>query len=237
VRTFPETAPRLAPSAVGFDHNKVIATAARAKLRPLGFKQRGRSRTWLADHGWWLAVVEFQASQWSRGSYLNVGAMWLWQPVPQSSPYPDVYRRIDEAGYVEASDEENFTQAGSQLAEIAAREAQRLRGAVSDDAAALALILDSDPGAAVRHPDLHAGITAGRLGRWDEAEQQLAVFVRRAARHEASYPDADVSMLSAQRTAVEKLCPLIGTDDFSHTVSKWIAKQREWLRLPEGQAQ
>jgi hypothetical protein len=33
---------------------------------------------WLDDHTWWLVVVEFQPSSWSQGSYLNVGAMWLW---------------------------------------------------------------------------------------------------------------------------------------------------------------
>jgi hypothetical protein len=40
--------------------------------------QKGRSGIWLADQGWWLIVVEFQPSTWSRGSHLNVGCMWLW---------------------------------------------------------------------------------------------------------------------------------------------------------------
>jgi hypothetical protein len=43
-------------------------------LTPLGLTQRGRSRLWLDDHGWWLIVVEFQPSAWSRGSHLNVSA-------------------------------------------------------------------------------------------------------------------------------------------------------------------
>jgi hypothetical protein len=53
-------------------HDRIIADAAKAALGPLGFKRKGRSRTWLADHGWWLTVVEFQPSAWSKGSYLNV---------------------------------------------------------------------------------------------------------------------------------------------------------------------
>jgi hypothetical protein len=62
------------------DHNKVLGAAARDALGPLGLTQKGRSRTWLDDHGWYVVVVEFQPSAWSKGSYLNVAAMWLWKP-------------------------------------------------------------------------------------------------------------------------------------------------------------
>src|SRR5256885_11111558 len=55
-------------------HSKLITAAAREILRPLGLFQKGRSRVWLDDQGWWLGVVEFQPSDWSKGSYLNVGA-------------------------------------------------------------------------------------------------------------------------------------------------------------------
>src|SRR5687767_9047301 len=47
-------------------------------LSPIGCVRKGRSRTWLDDHGWWVAVAEFQPSGWSKGSYLNVGACFLW---------------------------------------------------------------------------------------------------------------------------------------------------------------
>src|ERR1700761_427171 len=59
-------------------HSRLINVAARTILRPLGCVQKGRSRTWLDDQSWWVGVVEFQPSGWARGSYLNVGACWLW---------------------------------------------------------------------------------------------------------------------------------------------------------------
>src|SRR5215469_1402855 len=59
-------------------HTQLLTLAAKRVLRPFGLIQKGRSHTWLADQGWWLAVIEFQPSGWSRGSYLNVGCMWLW---------------------------------------------------------------------------------------------------------------------------------------------------------------
>ena len=62
------------------EHSKLLTLAARKHLAPLGCKQQGRSRFWFDDHGWWAATVEFQPSSWSKGSYLNVGAMWFWHP-------------------------------------------------------------------------------------------------------------------------------------------------------------
>jgi hypothetical protein len=63
------------------DVSTVIAEVAKQILAPLGVKRKGRSRTWLDDHGWWLGIVEFQPSRWGAGSYLNVGPMFLWQPI------------------------------------------------------------------------------------------------------------------------------------------------------------
>jgi hypothetical protein len=59
------------------DPGKIIARAARNFLKPHGYCQKGRSRTWIQDHGFWTIVVEFQPDR-SKGSYLNVGVCWLW---------------------------------------------------------------------------------------------------------------------------------------------------------------
>lgn len=59
--------------------SRLVASAARERLRPLGLNQRGRSRIWIDDLGWWLGIVEFPSPTWSQGSGLTVGVMWLWQ--------------------------------------------------------------------------------------------------------------------------------------------------------------
>jgi hypothetical protein len=59
-------------------HTKIIAAAAKDELAPLGFRQQGRSRLWLADHGSWLNVIEFTPSRWSKSVSLMNGAHWLW---------------------------------------------------------------------------------------------------------------------------------------------------------------
>ena len=60
-------------------HSRLLRVAARNVLQPIGMVQKGRSRIWLQDHGWWVCIVEFQPSSWSRGSRLNVGCLWLWR--------------------------------------------------------------------------------------------------------------------------------------------------------------
>jgi hypothetical protein len=57
--------------------NRLIEVAAQDRLRPLGLVRKGRSRLWYDDRGWSLILVEFQTGR-NLGSYLNVGAMWLW---------------------------------------------------------------------------------------------------------------------------------------------------------------
>ncbi len=102
-------------------HSRLIIAAAREALKPLGLAQKGRSRTWLDDRGWWVGVVEFQASDYTRGSYLNVRPNWLWNPKP--------YLSFDFAGssdvirgkpFIEFSDEDQFRAEAAGLATLAA---------------------------------------------------------------------------------------------------------------------
>lgn len=60
------------------DHNKLIKQAVNAALKPYGLFQKGSSRVWIEDNGWYLTVVEFQPSAWEKGTYLNVSVHFLW---------------------------------------------------------------------------------------------------------------------------------------------------------------
>jgi len=59
-----------------------------------------------------MAVVEFQPSDWSRGSYLNVGCMWLWN-IKQHISF-DVGYRVN--GFFRYENEEQFGHAAEKLA-------------------------------------------------------------------------------------------------------------------------
>ena len=59
-------------------HNKVITKAADQTLKPLGLFKKGQSRVWIDDNFWFLIIVEFQPSGYSKGSHLNVAIHFLW---------------------------------------------------------------------------------------------------------------------------------------------------------------
>lgn len=60
------------------DHNRILKKIANEILKPNGLFQKGTSRVWIDDNGWFLIIVEFQPSAWSKGAYLNVGIHYLW---------------------------------------------------------------------------------------------------------------------------------------------------------------
>jgi hypothetical protein len=100
------------------DHNTEIAAAAKSVLAPLGCVRKGRSRIWLDDHGWWVGVVEFQPSGWSKGSYLNVAASYLWKPAFMQSVLSfDVL--IGPKPWYDAIEGESFMEKAMALASIA----------------------------------------------------------------------------------------------------------------------
>ena len=156
-------------------HDKIIANAAKATLRPLGFQRKGQSRLWFFDHSWWLAVVEFQPSSWSKGSYLNVAAHWLWMDVAPISF--DFGGRLE--GFEEYASDEQFAVAVARLAEKAADEARRLATIFSSLPDAAEILLEqarTEARQAPAHPGwmvYNAGVAAGLAGRNDEAAEMF----------------------------------------------------------------
>lgn len=70
-----------------------------------------------------MIAVEFQPSSWSRGSYLNVGCMWLWNVQPFISF--DLGYRVEEFYHFESA--EQFGPIAEKLARRAAKEVIRYR--------------------------------------------------------------------------------------------------------------
>ncbi|MFD9747887.1 hypothetical protein ACFWX5_30735 [[Kitasatospora] papulosa] len=101
---------------------RIITSAARDSLNPLGLAQRGRSRLWIDDHGWWLGVVEFTPPRMA-GSGLYVGAMWLWHDVDHLAFHVDATRVGSELFRTEAQ----FTPLALELSRQAAANVTALR--------------------------------------------------------------------------------------------------------------
>jgi hypothetical protein len=137
-------------------HSKLIELAARRHLTPMGIQRRGRSRIWIDDRRWYVIVVEFQPSSFSKGSYLNVGAHFLWRASGQ--PSFDLGYRLH--GFVAFESESQFAPEADRLAAAAAIEVERLRTQLVGVQAVTTLI----PSEAGGWPPYHRAIAFGLSG-------------------------------------------------------------------------
>lgn len=202
-------------------HDRIIADAAKIALGSLGFRRKGRSRTWLADHSWWLIVVEFQPSAWSKGSYLNVAAHWLWSETGHLSF--DFGGRIAE--FEEYLSDEQFAVSASGLAVRAACEAQRLARTFTSPSATADVLLEVEKTTpASRHvgwTTYHAGVAAALDGRSAKAAEMFGRIIS------SSPPPGSILHPAAERAMRLMREPV----DFRREINSLVVRQRDALRL------
>jgi hypothetical protein len=185
-------------------HSALLATAARSVLAPLGIVQKGRSRVWLDDRGWWLGVVEFQPSSWSKGSYVNVAAMWLWHEQDNLSfDYGDRVERF--ANY---SSDVQFESEAQMLAESAKRRIQEHRVTFKCPAD-VARVMSERP--RTEWNSFHTAVAYGCAGDVERARWWFAHLAQSRAEfdwhrrllHRARELDGMLSNLTEFRAAIE----------------------------------
>lgn len=206
--------------AVSRSHDKLIADAAKKALEPLGLRRKGRSRLWLGDRGWWLAVVEFQPSGFNKGSYLNVAAHWLWSGQSQISF--DLGCGLDGAsrigGFEVCVPDEPFEEAATRLAEVAADGIRELTTRLPSVDAAADLLLSRAATSPLHGgwPTFHAGVAAGLAERGREAAAMFRTL-------------SDLRLAGPAAKYIELLSDF---DRFKSLARSLIASEREALRLP-----
>jgi hypothetical protein len=199
------------------EHGRLITAAAKRVLAPLTLKQKGRSRLWRADQRFWIINVEFQPSGWSRGSYLNVGAVWLWLGFLVEHRLYDYGDRIN--GFIQFEDAAQFAPLVDTLAHEAAAEVTRLRTKFQSlGATARELIVEA--------PDkswllFHAAVAAGLVGDIPKARDLL----KRLEEH-PRVPERE-KVLGAQLGEL-----LADPDEFRSHVLRSIAESRATCGLP-----
>ena len=105
-------------------HSKIIKQVCKEILIPLGFFQKGTSRLYLDDNDYFFTVVEFQPSNWDRGTYLNIGLTFLWDYNQSDVLYFAFSRQIASryGKFVEYKNETQFRNEIINLANIAKEE-------------------------------------------------------------------------------------------------------------------
>lgn len=199
--------------------SRLAAAAAGNRLRPLGLRQRGQSRLWLDDHGWWLGLVEFPSPRWSQGSGLHVGAMWLWQDLDHFAF--NVSERL--SGAEDYRSDEQFSPVADELALCGQNHVQKLRAQFSD-LESVASYLAAQP---VRRGWLwepwNAGVAAVLVGDVSLARQRFAAVLD----EEPIAPWMD----AAQQTARALVAMVRDRDAVRAWALSSIASCRQKLRL------
>ena len=200
-------------------HSKLLTQAARVHLRPLGCVQKGRSRTWLDDRSWFVTVVEFQPSGWSKGAHLNVGAHFLWSWSGHLS-FDLGYRIEDFVRYVSDA---QFAPQADRLASRAAAAVLSLRAELRTPSAVAGLI---HPRSGVTSwEEFHQAVSQG-LG--DQVSAAQGMF-RRMAQPFAGDPAWLVDLRRRSREFAELVVEPLA---FRAEVDRLIATQRAALDLP-----
>jgi hypothetical protein len=212
----------------------VITAAARRSLPALGVVQKGRSRLWFADHGWWLINIEFQPSGFSKGSYLNVGAQWLWQPT-SAHAFMVGYRAGQFSGY---DSDEQFAPIAVQLAQSAVDEVVKYQSLFPDVHAVAEFYRAEERATARSRRDprntdpyplspagmYHIAVALGLCGKAEESARWFDAFV--------SVRDSRPWFISEQHEAERLQALLADQSAFRQAVETTIVATRVALRLP-----
>jgi hypothetical protein len=198
-------------------HSQLLTRAARGILLPMGLTQKGRSRVWLDDHDWWVCVVEFQPSSWSRGSYLNVGCMWLW--------HVKDFVSFDEGSRVESfsqfEEEAQFQLEAERLATKAADEVSRYRELFPDIKAVADFYIRKPP--VIFWPSFHAAVACAAAGQVKEAE--------RFFKNVTDFDDKRDWVVAAQAEAVALMSIASRPDEFRAVLVERVQRTRALQRL------
>lgn len=197
---------------------QLVMIAAREALHPLGVRQRGRSRVWLDDRGWWLGVIEFCAGS-SEGTFLNIGGMWLWQP--------GGHLRFDFGGRVGGFERfVNPDQFAEDMRGVAGRAAAIVgenRERFSDIRTTADCLLAQELRRGCFWDNFHAAIAAALVGDVVESGRRFAAV-------SAEDPVAPW-MNEAQRTARDLGDLAADTDAFRRWAATAVARSRDQLKL------
>jgi hypothetical protein len=200
-------------------HTKLIQAAARNHLRQLGVFQKGRSRIWLDDRGWFLTIVEFQPSGHSKGTFLNVGAHFLWH---ESGVLTfDLGHRVE--GFTAFESSEQFKPEAERLASRAAEEVRGMRRRLASPGRVAAELM--------QRPELdlwarfHAAVSLAISGNGVGAVQALGEL--------AEMDPEGVAWRRDLQTRCVALTGIAGdADRFRREMSVVIGRERRALRLP-----
>lgn len=139
------------------EHSKIIIKVAKQIFKPHGLEQKGQSRTWYDDQGFYTTVIEFQPHKWNHGAFLNVGINFHWY-VQEYISFDIGYR---ETGFEKFETAKEFTSRIEYMVRLALDKALSYRQQLIDLNAAKKTILAHDFTSDTLWGNYHKGIICG----------------------------------------------------------------------------
>ena len=103
-------------------HDQIIKQLCKDILLPIGVFQKGTSRTYIDDNGYFFTVIEFQPSAYAKGTHLNVALHFLWNEREYISFDFPLGAAIRVKNFVEYQNDEQFTREVTKYVQEAAKQ-------------------------------------------------------------------------------------------------------------------
>ena len=101
---------------------QIIKQLCKDTLLPLGVFQKGTSRIYIDDNGYFFTVLEFQPSAYAKGTYLNTALHFLWNERDHISFDFPFGADIRVKNFVEYQNDEQFTHEVTKYVQEAAKQ-------------------------------------------------------------------------------------------------------------------
>lgn len=202
-------------------HQKIIHRTTREVLRPAGLIQKGTSRLWYLDCGWYACFAEFQPFKGRQGTTLNFGISWLWYPKEYWTF--DIYNRLGE--FVEYEEDESFRASVLALSNHVVEYCTQTHAAIRTPEDAYALVENHK-----KKTDWHAfnlAILAGLAGKTDTSRSLFDL---------ALLPQAKIAWKIELNEVISILkSELSDRQTFKRCIDARIKEARTLLKLPSTQ--
>lgn len=199
-------------------YQKIISKTTREVLRPAGLDQKGTSRLWYLDCGWYACFAEFQPFSNRQGTTLNFGISWLWYP--QEYWTFDVFHRVGE--FFEYHEDESFQSCVLALSNQAVEYCMQTQAVIKTPADAYALVENHQ-----KKTDWHAFHLAILAGLDDQTDMSLALF------DAAFVPQAKIPWEIERNEVIKALKgELTDRQAFERCINARIIEARTMLKLP-----
>jgi hypothetical protein len=170
-----------------------------------------------------LGVVGFQSSGFSRGSYLNVGAKWLWNGGGEGLHFGT---RVHGAGFISYPDDALFAPEARRFAEMAAARIAELRAAFLTLGSTADCLFDHNEGIPARMRD--AAVASALVGRNGRAVQLLHEIEAAAAARPTAFSEGFVRGI---RERADALGSKAGRSRFLTETREQVTAARAALKL------